>query len=42
MYVFSIVELLSLLKWRQEERKLDRILKNLMNVDGEEMVKVYT
>ncbi|XP_065900793.1 dedicator of cytokinesis protein 2-like [Dysidea avara] len=33
------IELLSLLKWRQEEKKLDKILKNLMNVDGEEMVK---
>ena len=36
----KLVELLSLLKWRQQEKQLESILKNLMTVDGTEMVKV--
>ena len=36
---FFIVELLMLLKWRQQQHDLGVVLTNLMCVDGEEVVK---
>ena len=37
---FYVAELLGLLKWRDEPEKIEEHLRNLVTLDGEEVVKV--
>ena len=39
LFSSAVVELLLLLKWKQKERDLSVVLRNLAGIDGEEVVK---